>query len=1425
MRGFIRAFLACALSAAVFAPSASAQTDLANATATLLPDENILIAGGSSTVTGAAATLTLADMANGTYLSMPNFPSSVARTSHTATLLPNGDVLFAGGFNNSGAVNSVDIFNPVGRCWYPTLSMTGTSGGTGRFNHTATLLQNGNVLICGGQDSSPSPQYWPNCDVFIPASPLPLPANDLTCAQTIGSMLSAANVVPMTVARSGHTATLLSDGRVFIAGGYNPTDGYLPTTEIYNPANGSYGSFSAGTPLNVERAFHAATLMGDNKVLITGGISYESSVSAGPGGFLSGGEIYDPVSNSITLSTPTAERLAYHTSTLKADGEVFLYGGLGNIATSYISTSGSLQSGSSITFNSPCSGSCGSYALNPNPDPVPLQSYNLNFSNLSFTLGVPVSGIIVDGYVLFSSASVSLSSGTAVFGFQGTNPAGTDGGQGTGCGSLEGAAICLAGVQVTCQWSGQTATCGQINLQNVNLSAFSNTTSCAGGACGTMEVSTVSVSSVIDLTGQSYSVQIATVVINKMVFGTRELYNPSSNLWTFANPINGLPTNPPVFSHGAVLRPNDTVAIFGGLTCSAASPETPPCTYVDQSSDTLNIPSDFGQWKNAGALSTSRADHTSTLLSTGTILIAGGENVSGFLNSAEILDPASNSIAATGSMNYPRSLHTAALLVNGNVLVAGGQTAIGGSTQTTATAEVYYPATAAGSQSIGGSWGMTGSMNQARQNHSMILLADGRVLVAGGDQLNGTYLYSAEVYSSTTGIWSTTGAMNYSRANLSLTLLRDGTVLAVGGVNTSGALGYAEIYNPALGSWSATDPLPGNLKLYNHRATLLYDGRVLISGGNNGGGQTGSSYIYDPTQPSGSHWVKAGSLVYPRYNHTAVAFPDGDVWVIGGSQVVDITNTVERFDTWLQTWTTSTFNMSQARTNQTSILAPNGYVYVIGGSGGGSNYLNSVESAYFSGFPDATTPGSPPSLRQPTVTASDATPFYPGNSFTVTGTNFQGMTEASGGGGAGSNSFFYGPRLVLESLGGAGGTGSQGSSDFTIDLSTELYYGPNATAPWSLSASSLSAVMGAPYSSTVSGVLPMGWYQLRVGANAQFSTGYIVQAGPSKPAAAPTNIAGSTLTATAIQWTWSPVGAPIDGYDIYDSSTGVWLATAPVSGTPSYLQTNAFPGQANAVWIAAYTLSGDGPLALAPSVVTPTTTFSCNALPGEVCGVILPQETSNFTGTLGNGRFVQLTAPAGAFSTSYSSIDVVASVPASFPCVHGTSVAVALATSYPSTNIQPTGSLQIVLGYLAGDLQGPANEYLLMRVDSANQCHPVPTSINTSESVITASIDQLATYQLAQVTPASTLGPVQIYPNPFYPARAPAMTFANLPSDARLRLFTVRGELVLDVNAGATGTYLWNGSNKAGRAVASGLYLAVIESNGSKQVHKVVILR
>jgi predicted amidohydrolase YtcJ len=189
-------------------------------------------------------------------------------------------------------------------------------------------------------------------------------------------------------------------------------------------------------------------------------------------------------------------------------------------------------------------------------------------------------------------------------------------------------------------------------------------------------------------------------------------------------------------------------------------------------------------------MTAARDNHTATLLSDGRVLIAGGEDDSSHLASAELYDPKAGTFSPTGSMTAARDSHTATLLSDGRVLIAGGDAGLAGipGAETLVSAELYDPAT--------GTFSATGSMAAARHSHTATLLSDGRILIVGGaDPDHGVYVASAELYDPASGKFSPTGSMAAARTGTA-TLLSDGRVLIAGGYDGSADLASAELYQP-----------------------------------------------------------------------------------------------------------------------------------------------------------------------------------------------------------------------------------------------------------------------------------------------------------------------------------------------------------------------------------------------------------------------------------------------------------------------------------------------------------------------------------------------------------------------------------------------------------------------------------------------------
>lgn len=243
------------------------QSTRGNHTATLLPDGKVLIAGGQITDNDGDGndSAELYDPATQTFTAISN-RMIVPRGSHVAVLLPNGQVLLAGGFNGGFndlpvAHNSAELYDPATQT-FMAISATMTSNRSDK--PAADLIPNGKVLIAGGENPSGTLN---TAELYDPAS------------QTFTAISAT-----MTSVRGGHTATLLSNGKVLVTGGADiltarpqPTGHTLVSVETFDPTT---QTFTAATPsMGTARAYHQATALADGTVLLTGGINFVSSNS------------------------------------------------------------------------------------------------------------------------------------------------------------------------------------------------------------------------------------------------------------------------------------------------------------------------------------------------------------------------------------------------------------------------------------------------------------------------------------------------------------------------------------------------------------------------------------------------------------------------------------------------------------------------------------------------------------------------------------------------------------------------------------------------------------------------------------------------------------------------------------------------------------------------------------------------------------------------------------------------------------------------------------------------------------------------------------------------------------------------------------------------------------------------------------------
>lgn len=266
-------------------------------TATLLPNGKVLIAGGMTGDGGNLSSTEIFDPTTNTFTSSENM--TVTRAGHTATLLPNGKVLIAGGYNGD-YLNSAELYDPATGKFTQIGKMV-----TPRSDHIATLLNNGKVLLAGGVGVGWT--FLADAELYDPAT------NTFTAT---GSM---------TTARESHTATLLKDGRVLITGGHKDRRANITiytSAEIYNPAS---GTFTAAGNLTVKRHKHDATLLADGRVLIVGGSDERDS-----DGEYRSAEVFNPTNGTFTAVKNKLNAARYKlqgTTILLQNGKVLIAGG------------------------------------------------------------------------------------------------------------------------------------------------------------------------------------------------------------------------------------------------------------------------------------------------------------------------------------------------------------------------------------------------------------------------------------------------------------------------------------------------------------------------------------------------------------------------------------------------------------------------------------------------------------------------------------------------------------------------------------------------------------------------------------------------------------------------------------------------------------------------------------------------------------------------------------------------------------------------------------------------------------------------------------------------------------------------------------------------------------------------------------------
>ncbi len=648
-------------------------TSRAQQTATLLTNGKVLIAGGSSGSTE-LATAEIYDPATGLFTATGNL--STPRVNHTATLLPDGWVLVSGGQSNGQTLASAEIYDPTTGHWTPTGSLH-----TARAFHTATPLRNGLILVIGGTGlaASGTPAVAPTGGALF--------SGELYDPTTGQWTLTAS----LHVARYAHTATLLPDGQVIVAGGLDASGSLTPTatSEVYNATKKTWTTVGA---LHTASFAHAAVLLPAGQVLLAGGGSPPPLTRA---------ELYDPTTRKwiATGSLATAQGLPI--LTLRPTGQVLLTGsattesydpvtGLwvpgANLSTTRLGQTASLLISGDILLVGGRFG-LGGQTLASAEVYQNIHGFSTLTTPLARTRDYCTKTLLPNGKLLLASGSnVAPTSKTAVL-YDPTAGVWTSTGNlpepiGLQCANLlPNGKVMLTG--------------GGYNYVTKNCSLYDP-------ASGTWTVAPPMFSPRLDF-GSVLLADGRLMVIGGTGLGTGsecEIFDPTAGAWSKAATLPGKG-----YYRCILLANGDVFAIAWDTKITA--------TYLYHPAT--------GTWTQSASLSAARRRYATVLLPDGRVMISGGIGGNSPLGLAivEFYNPTTGSWSSGAKMSTTRTSPSACVLTDGKVLVAGGDDSL--TRIDNSTADIYDPAT--------NIWTPMGSIFPTTPLTSSHLLADGRVLL------------------------------------------------------------------------------------------------------------------------------------------------------------------------------------------------------------------------------------------------------------------------------------------------------------------------------------------------------------------------------------------------------------------------------------------------------------------------------------------------------------------------------------------------------------------------------------------------------------------------------------------------------------------------------------------------------------------------
>jgi Putative Ig domain/Galactose oxidase, central domain len=1348
-----------------------------------LPNGKVLITGGAVNPngSGALASAELYDPLAHTFTTIA--PMNVARVDQTVTLLPNGKVLIAGGFNDAGVLSSAELFDPATNTFtLLTAPMTSL-----RAEHTATLLASGKVLIAGGNNNSTS---LATAEIFDPA------ANTFTpSAHLMGSV------------RQIHHADLLANGQVLVSGGFDANNNALGSAEIYDP---NADTFTPTGSMTTARGNHASALLYNGQILVAGGLT-------GPGTALvltPTAELYNPLTALFTPTGSMSVGRGHYTGTVLDDGTVFISGGAtppaGTNADVFDPASGTFRTTANFTAVQAgmresilpdgtvvlTSGVNSNSAVVPNsevfyplgapagitittsvlPNAVQNQPYTQLFLEHggvgNLTWSAPVESL-PPGLVLSSGGILSgapTATGTFTFTVNVADSASPPKSAASGTLTLTVSQavppLVLAPQSLPTDFTNTTsyapslAASGGTPPYTFAATSGALPTGITLGTSGTFSGSSTSVGSFtfgVTVTDSSAPAETAT-----QTFTIRVAAPLAITTSTLPGGTAGVAYSANIFSAGGVLPVGFTVTAGNlppGLTLAPAA--APPATATLGGSPTSAGTFIFTITATDSSVPAATASAAySITIAPAVVPPANVIFVTPPQNSVEgqILTGSPVQVRVTDATNTPLPNATVSMGLNGAPPCAAAT--LGGTLAqiTDATGTAAFPdltinrgqygfslaATAGGVTGVSNPFHVegycdTGSLATARALHSSVTLPNGMVLIAGGSPSfsnRAVAFASAELYNPATHTFAAAGSMHVGRSAFSMTLLQNGLILVAGGLNGTAAVASAELFDPSTNTFTLLSNSMVTARV-EHIATLLANGKVLITGGNSNGTELASAEIFDPA--TNTFTATNQPMTTARDLHQAALLPNGQVLITGGFANSGPSNALasaELYDPVRDTFT-ATGSMATPRYEHASALLFTGKV-LVGGGFSGNNFTTPLAAAEI--YDPSTGTFSPTTSAPETLAGflssvpvlADGTVFLEGSVDAQIYDPTAGTFRRTGN----TTTLQGQPLTALMADGTVLVTGGVGSDGSTGIANAEIFY-PTNVVPISITTVLPTALVNVPYSQQLQekgGVGALTWTL----SSGTLPTG--VTLGP-----------GGLLSGTP-----TVVGAYVFSVQVQDSSTPPRTTTAnyavavvpPVTVVPALPTANPGVAYSSPLLI----VGGRGPY---------TSSIVSGALPS---GLTLSNGTvSGTTTALGNFTFtVKVTDSSSPPVTVTQAVNMTVALPLAFvtTALPGSQANVA----YPTTTIATSGgagAVQLVVA--SGTL--PTG----LTLTPQGVLSGIPT-VAASFTFTLAAVDSSADPQIVEQTFTVVIAPA-VTPVTLGPASLPAATIGA----AYLQNFLVSG--------------------------------------------------